>query len=235
MALTQAQIDAFLKLKGKLFGTGGELLIGEQDMLVALVTLSDQLAGLTTAITGREPDVTPAGGPLVNTELSLNLPLTLKEINQFILATQDAAGYVTSYMSQLASIVPAAGTGGPGTLTFTYAVPPGYVAASIAPWVITTDNVAANISASISVDGKNVINPLVGLVFGPGMEIPGVQYIVATSTGLQTVYVNNTASPVTVYVQAELMLIDKSFYNDFYAPLLNFGFQRIKSSLGLGG
>ncbi len=239
MVLTQKQIDTFeaervgfwQKLTGKSLD---DILQGLQYNLQAQQVISDQLASLTQALTGTTPATAPVGGPLVNTEIALTLPMTLRELNQFILATPDAQGYVTSYMTQLASIVPAAGVGGPGTFTFTYAVPPGYVAASIAPWLISTDSVAANISASISVDGRSIILPVLGLTFGPPMEIPGVQYIVATTTGLETVYTNNTSAPVTVYVQAELMLIARSFYDSFYAKLLSFGYGHIVSSLGLG-
>jgi hypothetical protein len=240
MALTQTQLDAFEKLKSglwsKITGQMGEyLLTGEQDLLLALVTISDQLAALTQAITGQPSSIAPAGEISVPTNISLNLPLTISDLNKFLLATEDISGYVTAYISQYISVVPPAGTNGPGVLTFTQTVPPGYVVAAPAPWLITTDNSGANISVSILVDGKDIVNSQFGLFFGPSMEISGVQYIVAKSTGLQTTYTNYTATPVTVYVQAEYMFIAKTFYNEFYAPILNFGYKQIKSSLELGG
>jgi hypothetical protein len=239
MALTQAQLDAFEKLKSGLWSkitgqTGEYLLTGEQDLLLALVTISDQLAALTQAITGQPPSVAPAGGINIPTNISLNLPLTAKEINQFIVSTENTRGYITLYASQTYAVVPPAGTAGPGTFSFSYPVPPGYVIATLGPLVVSTTDVGANIATSVTVDGNLVTNGPQGICLGPGVSIHTDQYLVATSTGLSVTATNSGSAPVTVYVLAEVARIARPFYINFYQPLLDFGYQQIKSALGLG-
>jgi len=240
MALTQAQIGAFEKLKAgfwsKVSGQTGEyLLTGEQQILLALITISDQLAALTQAITGKAPTAQPVGSPFVPTNISLSLPMTAKELNQFLMITEDTKGYVQAMISQAVAIIPAAGSSGPGTLTFSYPVPPGYVIVAIAPFVATVDNVSANVSLQATIDGHTVINPNLGFYLGPSTQIAVDQYQTAVDSGIEVIYTNYSSVNVTLYFYAEIMTIARSFYDNFYAPLLNFGYQQLKQNCNLGG
>jgi len=239
MALTQDQINALEKLRidwwAKVTGQGeNDVLKLLQANLLALQTISDQIATLTQAMTGNTPATAPVGGVVVNTGIALNLPLTPKEINQFIVSTQDTRGYVELFISQTAFMVPAAGTSGPGVFQFAYPVPPGYVIVSLGPLVVSTTDVGANISVEVSVDGHSVTNSTLGAFLGPGMAINTEQYLVATNSGISATFTNPSASDVTLYFLAETARVARSFYDKFYQPLLDFGYTHIRDSLGLG-
>lgn len=216
------------------------VLTGEQLIVSALVTISQQLASLEQGLTGKV-SVPPAGGQSVPTNISLTIPLTQKQIDEFIIAAaqvegQGTSGYETGYITQFAVTVPAATSSGPGTAQVNIAPAPGYVATLIAPAVVTTDDVGAGVSVNLLADGKPAIGPF-GFILGPSQSINVAQYLIVKdpATGLQFQFSNPSASQVTVWIYGEAMFIPLSFYQRFTERLLVAGYDIIKQAFGITG
>ena len=218
------------------------LLRGEQLILTALVTISQQLAAIEQALTGKVPvPAVQPSGPSVPTTVALSVPLGLKAVDEFILAAgqvsgQGTSGYETGYITQFPVNIPAASSSGPGEAVVQVAPPPGYVATLIAPAVVSTDDVAAQVQVIITADGKPAIGPN-GFVLGPSVTVSVPQYLIVTNpeTGLQFSFSNPSAEAVTVYIYAEAMFIPLTFFNKFYETVMVSGYNLIKQALGITG
>jgi len=241
MALTQQQIKAFTSLKAKLFGTGGELLTGEQDILLTLVTISDQLSALTTALTGIVPEnvtVNVTGGtntieePVVPTVPSVVISWDPHRLDEIILLTEDLQGSVSDTVTQFPLTIPAASGGVNGSVTVSIPPPPQSAAKLFGPLVITTDSVGAQMSIAATVDGHNVIGEQ-GFVLGPSTEIAFHQFTVATQTGMAFTISNPSTAPVTIYFKAELMIMTMAFYNSIYHPIIESAFKYVRKFFGV--
>jgi hypothetical protein len=225
MALTQAQIDAFENLKAGLFN-GGKILTGEQDLLVALVTMSDQVAALTQALTGKQASVAAVGGQFVP-QITLNWQLDPKRLDETLMVTTDVEGYISVSVVQFPILVLAG-----GSTSFVVPPPPGNVAILLAPLEIVTDNVGALVVVEASIDGHDAIGPQ-GFVLGPSTNLAIHQYYVAQSAGMLITLTNSSPEDATIWFKGELMTMAVSFYNSFYAPAHNIAYDAIKSELGL--
>jgi len=233
VALTQEQIDAFeqqrLSIWDRILGQSPSLLTGEQYVLLALQTISDQLAQIAGGgSAGSSGAVAPVGSPVATT-LAVTFSLNPRQLNEILIGTPAIAGYIAGSANQFAVLVPAG-----GNASVQIPPPPGYVTSTVGTVNITTTDVAAGIQASVSLDGHPLIGPQ-GFVFGPSSSLRSSQYNYAKSTGVEMTLTNPSSSDVTVYVEAELLSISLDFYNRFIAPLENAAYAQIQAAFGLSG
>ena len=202
---------------------------GEQLTLALLLTISTQLSDLAQGL--KIPVSTNlSSAPVAQT--SIDISVSPKDLNEFIIATEATRGYTTGFGVQFPVVVPAAVGAVPGVIEVPFALTPGYVGTLISPASITTTDVGANVSMDVFVDGKLTIGPQ-GFTLGPSAEIRTGQYLVAKDSGLLFTFSNPSSSSVTIYLETEIMFMTLAFYNDFYQPLLSYGYNSIRASLGL--
>jgi len=238
------QVQQFEELhQGVLEGiTAPGVLTGEQLILAALMRISQQLAAIQQALSGKVTVPSFAAPPSSpETTVALAIPLTQLDIDQFVIAAgqtpgQGTSGYESGYLTQFAVTVPAASASGPGEAVVYLTPPPGYVVTLVAPAVVTTSDVGANVQVIIYTDGKPSIGPN-GFVLGPSVQINVAQYLVVQNpeTGLQIEFLNPSSSSVTIWLFANAMVIPRTFFEQFYQTLLNYGYQQIKSTLNITG
>lgn len=231
LAQLEKQIQAFQRERNSLAARVAEasgLLPRDQLMLQYLDLIARELAAASPAAAS----AAAADGSQV--EVSLTVATSLKDINEFILAAQDAQltpGYVAGYVFQQSVLVPAASGATPGSAEIVFETVPGSVATVFGQPVLASDDVAAGVDVTITADGRAGVGPQ-GYVLGPAESLPIAQYLISKDTGIVVSLRNPSASDVTVYFYAVAIYVTIEFFEQFYTPAIGFAMRHFARALG---
>jgi len=192
---------------------------------MALVTRLDTVAEKLDAVSNRldalissliampRADTQPVPVP------SLTLPLPPKILNEMMLAA-NIPGHVQMMVYQFVTAVPA------GT-EVAWIIPtlPGTVAVHISPIKLIATYYSSAITGNVYVDGKTVAEDVCML---HEAIIEFGQYYYMTNEIL--VSINNASGTDTIIsAVADVMAIDRQFFELFYVPLVNYGYDVLKN------
>jgi len=200
----QQATQAMSQIAGQLQAVAGEL---------AAVTTAQQAAQETGASSGRLAMPLP----------TLSLPVSPKTINEMILSVE-LSGHLFIDIGNLAFTCPAM-----QTTTASLPVFPNTVIVYGSPLRYVASYYSSGITLSLSVDGKQVVG--VGghpyLLTSSGQAELG-QYFYSRQ-GIEFSIVNNTNTDTTISVFGEAIYIDREFFDLFFAPLMSYGYNVLKS------
>lgn len=180
------------------------------DKLDAVTTRLDALISNIMAMP--RADTQPAPVP------SLTLPLPPKHLNEMMLAA-NIPGHVQMAVYQVITTIPA------GTeSTLVIPVLPGTVTVFVSPIRQLSTYYSSSIVGSVTVDG-NVVAQNIAIVDESHIELG--QYYYVTRELVATVR-NNSATDIVFSAIADVMAIDRQFFDLFYVPIINYGYSVLR-------
>lgn len=199
-----------------------QVLLKQQEELAARL---DAVAGKLDAIAAKLDALisnimaAPKGEAQPATSPSLALPMSPETLNRMILAA-DVPGHARMAVYQISAVVPA-GT----SVYFVVSVDQNITAVHMSPIKIISTYYSSALAADIYVDGKTVA------VDVPMLEEISVglgQYYYMTNS-LKVLLVNNTTIDITAMVSADVLVINRIFFELFYTPLISYSYDILRN------
>lgn len=196
----------------------GELLQQMQTLTAEQAKTNNILAAVITSAPGggvATPETGTSGStkPPIFAGLTpgLNLPISPAVLIHSVIAADNPG------IAQLLFLAKPVSVPANGTATYTYTVPSGDVTLFAAPFRVYPSTVTTDVTGTLVVDGVDVLLDNFPMVGSP-IEAEMPQYGVVRNTLVST-WTNNTSSPVTVTLYAQICNLLAKDYDQKWSPL----------------
>lgn len=187
-----------------------------KDPIEALVQMSGQLNEVLASLLAVQHHLTTPA-----TIAALQLPMSPAILNEMINAV-GLSGVAIAGVDMFSVVVPAG-----ATVTGTVPVPAGKVTVSTAPLKVTASYYNLLVTMRVTIDGQEMTSTDYPYSMVGEDKIDFGQYYYAYRNLVVSI-TNNTATNTVVTFRSEGLAMDRAFFQDFYLPIIRYGYGRMK-------